>query len=138
MDIDFEIFVHGAHCMSVSGNCYLSAMIGGRSGNRGLCAQPCRLNFNIAGREYALSLKDLSFISHLKTLREIGINSFKIEGRMKRPEYAAEAVKACKSALEGSIVDTDNLKAVFSRSGFTDGYLTGKRDLSMFWTSNKG
>lgn len=132
VDIDFEIFVHGAHCMSVSGNCYLSAMIGGRSGNRGLCAQPCRLNFNMSGREYALSLKDLSFISHLKALQEIGIHSFKIEGRMKRPEYAAEAVKVCKRALEGSIVDTNNLKAVFSRSGFTDGYLTGKRDLSMF------
>ena len=131
-DVDLEVFVHGAHCMSVSGNCYLSAMIGGRSGNRGLCAQPCRLNFNLDGREYALSLKDLSFISYLTVLRDIGIRSFKIEGRMKRPEYAAEAVRACREALLGSTVDFTNLQAVFSRSGFTDGYLSGKRDLSMF------
>ena len=132
VDIDVEVFVHGAHCMSVSGNCYLSAMIGGRSGNRGLCAQPCRLNFQVGGREYALSLKDLSFMSHLKALQDIGVHSFKIEGRMKRPEYAAEAVRVCKNALGGSSVDTRKLKAVFSRSGFTDGYLTGMRGPSMF------
>lgn len=132
VDIDFEVFVHGAHCMSVSGNCYLSSMIGGRSGNRGLCAQPCRLNFQTETREYALSLKDLSFVSHLRALMEAGIYSFKIEGRMKRPEYVSEVVTACKNAIEGSFVDGKRLKAVFSRSGFTDGYLTGKRDLSMF------
>ncbi|NCB41202.1 MAG: U32 family peptidase [Clostridia bacterium] len=132
VDIEFEVFVHGAHCMSVSGNCYLSSMIGGRSGNRGLCAQPCRLNFSTEARDYALSLKDLSSISHLKELQDAGVYSFKIEGRMKRPEYVAEAVKACKAALEGSLVDIKSLKDVFSRSGFTDGYLTGKRNLSMF------
>lgn len=132
VDIDFEVFVHGAHCMSVSGNCYLSSMIGGRSGNRGLCAQPCRLNFQTEEREYALSLKDLSFISHLKALMDAGIYAFKIEGRMKRPEYVEEVVMACKNAIDGSFVDEERLKAVFSRSGFTDGYLSGKRDLSMF------
>ncbi len=131
-DIQAEVFVHGAHCMSVSGNCYLSSIIGGRSGNRGLCAQPCRLNFQADGKEYALSLKDLSYISHLRELAEAGVCSFKIEGRMKRAEYVAAAVTACKNALEGTPVDTQTLQAVFSRSGFTDGYLTGQRGPDMF------
>lgn len=132
VDIDFEVFVHGAHCMSVSGNCYLSSMIGGRSGNRGLCAQPCRLNFQTEQKGYALSLKDLSYVSHLKALMQAGVYAFKIEGRMKRPEYVAETVMAYKNAIEGSFVDEERLKAIFSRSGFTDGYLTGNRNASMF------
>lgn len=131
-DMEIEIFVHGALCMSVSGMCYLSSMLGGRSGNRGLCAQPCRLNFNCRGREHALSLKDSSLISHIPELSGAGVASFKIEGRMKRPEYAAAAVKACKDALEGKSYDENTLRSVFSRSGFTDGYYTGKRTLDMF------
>ncbi len=137
VSIGTEAFVHGAHCMSVSGMCYLSSAIGGRSGNRGMCAQPCRLNFRGGGREYALSLKDLSCISHLRDMAHAGIGSFKIEGRMKRPEYVAAAVTACKRALAGEDYDTDTLKRVFSRSGFTDGYLTGKRDVSMFGRRQK-
>lgn len=130
--IETEVFVHGAHCMSVSGACYLSAMLGGRSGNRGLCAQPCRLDFRFGSREYALSLKDLSFLGHMRELTDAGVASFKIEGRMKRPEYVAAAVTACREAREGKTPDMERLRAVFSRSGFTDGYLTGRRTPEMF------
>jgi len=132
IDISAEAFIHGAHCMSVSGACYLSAMLGGRSGNRGLCAQPCRLNWQCGQGDYALSLKDMSLIPHMDALAKAGVDSFKIEGRMKRPEYVAAAVSACYAARQGESYDIDALQAVFSRSGFTDGYLTGKRDASMF------
>lgn len=130
--IETEVFIHGALCMSMSGACYLSAMLGGRSGNRGWCAQPCRLNFKNSEREYALSLKDMSHISHIRELRDAGVASFKIEGRMKRPEYVAAAVTACRAALRGEEYDEETLRAVFSRSGFTDGYLTGRRGTDMF------
>ncbi len=136
-DMKLEVFVHGALCMSMSGQCYLSSLIGERSGNRGLCAQPCRLNFRARGREYALSLKDLSLISRMGELKQLGVDSLKIEGRMKRPEYVAAAVTACRQALDGQAPDLERLQAVFSRSGFTDGYLTGKRDLSMFGIRRK-
>lgn len=130
---ELEVFVHGAHCMSTSGNCYLSAMLGERSGNRGLCAQGCRLNWtNTHGREYALSLKDMSYLDSITELMEIGINSFKIEGRMKRPEYVAAAVKSLKKAMSNKPYDKNALRSVFSRSGFTDGYLQGKRTVDMF------
>ena len=118
-----EAFVHGAHCMSLSGGCYLSAMLGGRSGNRGLCAQPCRLDWHCGGGDHVLSLKDMSLISHLREMTNAGVTTLKIEGRMKRPEYVAAAVTACKNALEGKPYDLKTLEAVFSRSGFTDGYL---------------
>lgn len=132
-DVELEVFVHGAHCMGASGNCYLSAMLGERSGNRGLCAQGCRLNWKSQhGREYALSLKDMSYLDSIQKLNEIGIESFKIEGRMKRPEYVAAAVKSLKNALNGQAYDKEALRSVFSRNGFTDGYLQAKRDLSMF------
>ena len=127
-----EAFVHGAHCMSVSGACYLSAMLGGRSGNRGLCAQPCRLDWQCGGGDHALSLKDMSLLSHLREMEDAGVGVFKIEGRMKRPEYVAAAVTACRQAMNGEPYDEDTLRAVFSRSGFTDGYLQGKRDGDMF------
>lgn len=138
-DMELEIFVHGALCMCVSGQCYLSSMLGGRSGNRGLCAQPCRLSFSADGSgSYDLSLKDLSLISHLKEIENVGVISLKIEGRMKRPEYVAAAVTACKKAVCGSfdVKDEKLLKDVFSRSGFTDGYFTGKRN-NMFGTRRK-
>ena len=135
--LPMEAFVHGAHCMSVSGACYLSAMLGGRSGNRGLCAQPCRLDWACGDSRYALSLKDLSLISHLKEMAEAGVTSFKIEGRMKRPEYVAAATTACRQALAGEPYDAEALRAVFARSGFTDGYLTGKRGAEMFGTRTK-
>lgn len=129
-DMELELFVHGALCMSVSGQCYMSAMLGGRSGNRGLCAQPCRLPFSAdESKSCDLSLKDLSLLSHLKEIEEAGVCSLKIEGRMKRPEYVASAVTSCKKALLGEYLPNDEtvLKSVFSRSGFTDGYFTGKR-----------
>ncbi len=131
-DAETEVFVHGAQCMSISGTCLLSSVIGARSGNRGKCAQPCRLNFKCGEREYALSLKDLSLTEYLTELADMGVSSFKIEGRMKRPEYAAAAVKAVKSKLSGGEFDTEMLKAVFSRSGFTQGYFNNKRTLDMF------
>lgn len=138
--LELEIFVHGALCMSVSGQCYLSAMLGGRSGNRGLCAQPCRLPFTAPhSSDHALSLKDLDLIDHIPELSEAGVLSYKIEGRMKRPEYVAAAVTACRNKVDG-IDDpelTQNLRAVFSRSGFTDGYLTGHRGPDMFGTRRK-
>lgn len=130
--LEIEAFVHGAHCMSVSGNCYISAFLGERSGNRGLCAQPCRLDWKTGNKSYALSLKDMSYIDSLCELKNAGVRSFKIEGRMKRPEYVAAAVTACKNALKKRSYDKELLKAVFSRSGFTDGYLKGKRNYDMF------
>lgn len=138
-DIELELFVHGALCMCVSGQCYLSAMIGGRSGNRGLCAQPCRLAFSADNSGSCdLSLKDLSLISKVKEIEKAGVISLKIEGRMKRPEYVAAAVTACKKAIDGNYDSKDEkiLKSVFSRSGFTDGYFTGKRQ-NMFGTRQK-
>ncbi|NMA37751.1 MAG: U32 family peptidase [Papillibacter sp.] len=130
--MELECFVHGALCMSVSGQCGLSSMFGGRSGNRGLCAQPCRLDFRAGDRSYALSLKDMSYIQRIKELEAAGVCSVKIEGRMKRPEYVAAATEACVKALRGEAPDMERLEKVFSRSGFTDGYLTGRRNISMF------
>ncbi len=135
--LETEVFVHGAHCMSVSGNCYISAFLGERSGNRGLCAQTCRLDWKIDNKNFALSLKDMSYIDHLKELEKIGVTSLKIEGRMKRPEYVASAVTACKNALNNKDYNKDLLKAVFSRSGFTDGYLMDKRNSDMFGYRSK-
>ena len=139
-DMELEVFVHGALCMCVSGQCYMSAMLGSRSGNRGLCAQPCRLPFSAGepGR-HDLSLKDLSLMSHLCELEKIGIDSFKIEGRMKRPEYVAAAVKSARESLEGieSSETQEKLRAVFSRSGFTDGYFENSRGPQMFGTRRK-
>lgn len=129
---EIEVFVHGALCMCFSGGCYLSSILGQRSGNRGLCAQPCRLDFRINNREYALSLKDMCHIPYINKLKEIGVTSLKIEGRMKRPEYVYSAVTACRDALSGKKPDVESLKKVFSRSGFTDGYLLNKRNLEMF------
>ncbi len=134
--VELESFAHGALCMSLSGQCYFSAVLGGRSGNRGMCAQPCRLPFSApGGTGHDLSLKDLSFLQRLSQLEEAGVCSAKIEGRMKRPEYVAAAVSACRKAADGETVPeelTRNLEAVFSRSGFTEGYLTGRRGREMF------
>lgn len=138
-NMELEMFVHGALCMCVSGQCYLSAMLGGRSGNRGLCAQPCRLGFSAdASRSCDLSLKDLSLIGNINEIAQAGVVSLKIEGRMKRPEYVAAAVTSCKKAIDGeySASDENTLKSVFSRTGFTDGYFTGERK-DMFGTRQK-
>lgn len=139
--VELESFVHGALCMSVSGQCAFSALLGGRSGNRGLCAQPCRLPFAApGGTGHDLSLKDLSFVREIGQLKQAGVCSAKIEGRMKRPEYVAAAVSACRRAADGEEVPQEllsDLEAVFSRSGFTQGYLTGKRGASMFGVRRK-
>lgn len=140
-DVELEAFVHGALCMSLSGQCYFSAMLGGRSGNRGRCAQTCRLPFAApGGTGHDLSLKDMSFIDHIETLHNAGVCSAKIEGRMKRPEYVAAAVAACRKAADGESVPEnllEHLNAVFSRSGFTDGYLSAHRGRVMFGTRTK-
>lgn len=138
--MELELFVHGALCMCVSGQCYLSSMLGGRSGNRGLCAQPCRLPFSAdASQSCDLSLKDLSLIHHLKEIGDLGVLSLKIEGRMKRPEYVAAAVTAVKNAVDGTLAAQDEavLRSVFSRSGFTDGYFTDRRGSAMFGVRGK-
>ena len=124
-DIETEVFVHGALCVCLSGQCLLSAAIGGRSGNRGLCAQPCRLDYTCGDRCNVLSLKDLSLIDELKKLEAAGVTSAKIEGRMKRPEYVAAAVSQCRAALNGEPTETELLRSVFSRSGFTKSYFDG-------------
>lgn len=129
---ELECFVHGALCMSASGICYLSAMLGERSGNRGMCAQPCRLPFVCNGAAYALSLKDMSHIAHYGTYRDIGIASLKIEGRLKSPEYVAAAVDAVRRVRDGEPYSEQVLRDVFSRGGFTEGYYTGKRNHTMF------
>lgn len=136
--IETEIFVHGALCMSVSGQCYMSAMIGSRSANRGRCGQACRLPFSAVGRKNvcALSLKDLSLLPKACELAEIGADSLKIEGRMKRPEYSASAVNELKKALGGEAPDMPLLKGVFSRGGFTDGYFSEDRS-NMFGVREK-
>ena len=124
-NMEIEIFVHGALCMSVSGQCLMSAVVGGRSANRGICAQPCRLPCSVKkGRQdHALSLKDMSILRDLPKLAEFGVDSMKIEGRMKRPEYAALSANCAKKALAGEDYDERLLADVFSRGGFTDGYL---------------
>ena len=131
-DMEIEVFVHGALCVCVSGQCYLSSMLGGRSGNRGLCAQPCRLDFKNKERNYALSLKDMSLYDNMKSLINCGVKSLKIEGRMKRPEYVYTAVKECRKAVDGYRADMYTLEQVFSRSGFTDGYFKGNLGPFMF------
>ncbi|MCI9156331.1 MAG: U32 family peptidase [Lawsonibacter sp.] len=138
--IEIEVFGHGALCMCWSGQCFFSSVIGGRSGNRGMCAQPCRLNYGWNGRadQYPLSLKDLSMAGHLKQLQDMGVACLKLEGRMKRPEYVAIVTgiyaKALKEGREPTLEELDILKQAFSRQGFTDGYFTGKKGPDMFGT----
>ena len=131
--IEVEVFVHGALCMSVSGQCYMSAFLGGRSGNRGGCAGPCRLPFAADGSGAChLSLKDLSAVGSLPALAAAGVVSAKIEGRLRGPEYVAAAVNACRQSLAGQAYDERVLQDVFSRSGFTNGYIEGKINGTMF------
>ena len=135
--IEIEIFGHGALCMSYSGQCYLSAAIGGRSGNRGRCAQPCRQCYGYSRFEnkYPLSLKDNCLVSYLDELKEMGVASLKLEGRMKRPEYVAAVTSVYRKALDEGTVTPEmmqTLTAAFNRQGFTDGYYTGKTGIGMF------
>ena len=135
--IEIEVFAHGALCMSYSGQCYLSSAIGGRSGNRGRCAQPCRQCYGYSRREnrYPLSLKDNCLVSYLQELERYGVRSLKLEGRMKRPEYVAAVTSVYRQALDTGIVTEpmmDTLHEAFNRQGFTDGYYTGKLGKNMF------
>ena len=129
--LECEAFVHGALCVCHSGQCLFSSLVGGRSGNRGECAQPCRLPFKVRGRqEYPLSLKDLTLAAHIPELCDMGVASLKIEGRMKSPEYVRDVTRIWRRLLNerraASAEDIKELEAVFSRSGFTDGYFTGR------------
>ena len=139
--IETEVFVHGALCMCVSGQCYFSSVLGGRSGNRGQCAQTCRLPFSVeGGNGHDLSLKDMSVLEKLRELQSIGVTSAKIEGRLKRPEYVASAVNVARQFLDSGYADKESclqLKNVFSRSGFTDGYYTAHRGRHMFGIRQK-
>ena len=135
--IEIEVFAHGALCMSYSGQCYLSAAIGGRSGNRGRCAQPCRQCYGYSRREnkYPLSLKDNCLVNHLRELKDMGVASLKLEGRMKRAEYVAAVTDVYRKALDTGEVSRpmmDALLKAFNRQGFTDGYYTGKTGRDMF------
>lgn len=136
LQMEVEVFVHGALCMCMSGQCYLSSMLGGRSGNRGLCAQPCRLDFAVeGGTGKDLSLKDLSLVDFIPQLKEIGVTSFKIEGRMKREEYVAAATAVCREVVDTGHISPEKqrlLQDIFSRNGFTDGYYTNKLGVNMF------
>ncbi len=125
--IEAEVFVHGALCVCHSGQCLFSSLVGGRSGNRGECAQPCRLPYKSIGKnDYPLSLKDLCLAGHIKELCDMGVASFKIEGRMKSPEYVRDVAKIWRRLIdEGRDANTDEMEElahIFSRGGFTDGY----------------
>ena len=128
--IETELFVHGALCVCHSGQCLFSSLVGGRSGNRGDCAQPCRLPYRVGGKEsYPLSLKDLCLAEHIPELIGMGVASFKIEGRMKSPEYVRDTAKVWRKLLdEGRAASPEEMRKLaetFSRGGFTDGYFTG-------------
>ena len=135
--IEIEVFAHGALCMCYSGQCYMSAMIGGRSGNRGRCAQPCRQSYGYHHWEgkYPLSLKDNCLVEYLQELEEMGVASIKLEGRMKKAEYVATVTAVYRKALDEAKVTQpmiDALMTAFNRQGFTDGYYTHRIDRNMF------
>ena len=136
--LETEVFVHGAHCMCYSGQCAMSALIGGRSGNRGTCAQPCRLPYTLgtSRNPYPLSLKDMSLADHIPELLELGVACLKLEGRMKRPEYVAVVTRIYADLLRqkraATAAEKLELAAAFSRGGFTDGYFAGRTGQQMF------
>ena len=134
--IESEVFVHGALCVCHSGQCLFSSVVGGRSGNRGECAQPCRLPFKNGKKEaYPLSLKDLSLATHVRELCDMGVSSFKIEGRMKSPEYVRDVIRIWRGLIDGHRDATPEemreLAKIFSRGGFTDGYYQKKINSTM-------
>ena len=134
--IEIEVFGHGALCMSYSGQCYLSSIIGGRSGNRGRCAQPCRKSYgyNRWENKYPLSLKDNCTVRYVKDLEAMGVTSLKLEGRMKRAEYVAAVTQVYRQAIDSGKVTKpmlDQLSAAFNRQGFTD-YYSGRTGTNMF------
>lgn len=143
LGIETEMFIHGALCISYSGQCLMSSILGGRSGNRGRCAQPCRLPYALLNeakeekaKAYLMSPKDISYIDHMDEIKKSGVSSLKIEGRMKKPEYVAATVKSFREELSGIKKEShkQDLLKVFNREGFSEGYLHGKlgRDLMSF------
>ena len=138
---EIEVFGHGALCMCYSGQCEMSAVIGGRSGNRGACAQPCRLPYGVnekAAGGHPLSLKDANLADYVQELEQMGVACLKLEGRMKRPEYVAVITGIYRRLLDEkrgpSGEESRQLEAAFSRSGFTDGYYKGRTGPEMFGT----
>lgn len=150
-EIEIETFIHGALCFSYSGQCLLSSLIGGRSGNRGYCAQPCRKKYRINGKEgYLLSTKDLNMSDHVGSLINTGIDSFKIEGRMKRPEYVAGVVRVYRKLIDRylespgdfhvTVEEKHTLLQLFNRE-FTTGYFFGNQGeklMSRKYPHNRG
>ncbi len=142
--VEIEVFVHGALCMCYSGQCYMSSVIGRRSGNRGLCAQPCRLEYGFDGKAdgHPLSLKDNCLAAYMQELDSMGVACIKIEGRMKRPEYVAITADVYSRAIASGTVPTNaelaRMRAAFSRQGFTDGYYTGNKGPRMFGIREEG
>lgn len=133
---ELEVFVHGALCVACSGQCLFSSLVGARSGNRGRCAQPCRLRYRMDGAEgHLLSTKDICTLNNLEALRQAGADSFKIEGRLKRPEYVAVVTAAYRAAIDhpGEKQDVEALKQMFNRGGFTKGYLPGVDDAELMY-----
>ncbi len=150
LGVETEIFVHGALCISYSGQCLMSSILGGRSGNRGRCAQPCRLPYDLLDEEneskakaYLMSPKDISAVDNMDEIIDSGVYSLKIEGRMKRPEYVAATVKYFREEIEGrkEKYHRENLMKVFNREGLSDGYFhgkTGKDMMSFNYPKNTG
>jgi U32 family peptidase len=134
-EAELEVFVHGALCICFSGQCLFSSMIGGRSGNRGRCAQPCRMEYSFEKdkKSHYLSPKDLSTLEFVEKLQEIGVDSLKIEGRMKKPEYVATVVSSYKRALSNNRLkeDEDKVTQVFNRGGFTSAFMLSKQGKDM-------
>lgn len=138
---EIEIFIHGALCMCYSGQCEMSAVVGERSGNRGACAQPCRLPYGVDGPcrgGHPLSLKDANLSAYLAEMEEMGVDCLKLEGRMKRPEYVAVITGTYRRLIDEkrrpTAEESRQLEQAFSRSGFTDGYWLGKKGPQMFGT----
>ena len=141
--IEAEVFVHGALCVCHSGQCLFSSLVGGRSGNRGECAQPCRLPYKVGGKErYPLSLKDLCLAEYVGDLCDMGIASFKIEGRMKSPEYVRDVGRIWRRLIDekrgATKEEMRELERIFSRGGFTDGYYKKRIDRSMMGVRSEG
>ena len=137
LDVELEVFGHGALCVSCSGQCLLSSMIGGRSGNRGMCAQPCRMKYRANGKEgYFLSPRDLMSADMLNAYRSAGVSSLKLEGRLKRPEYVAVVTGVYRKLLDGKAADQQDLEAlrqIFNRGGFTHGYGPGAEESTLMY-----
>ncbi len=146
--IETEVFIHGAMCVSISGQCLFSSMAGGRSGNRGRCAQPCRMLYDYNGKQgYWLSPRDLMLRDKLPELQKAGVHSLKIEGRLKRPEYVAVVTKAYRKALdalyEGRFApaeesEREGLKQIFHRGGFMEGYAGKSQDGGVIFPGRPG